>query len=76
VGRKFYVVSSELQFFGVESTFRKPYRTIQNNEHVYMAFRVIKQGNKENVEVYYEQIFKLANYLQHKANESLLTTLF
>jgi hypothetical protein len=41
-----------------------------------MALKVIKQGNDKRVEVYYEWIFKLANCLQHKANDILLTTLF
>lgn len=41
-----------------------------------MAFKVIKQGNDEKVEVYYEQIFKLTNYLQHKVDDNLLTTFF
>jgi hypothetical protein len=41
-----------------------------------MALRVIKEGNNKKVEVYYEWIFKLANYLQHKVNDNLLTTFF
>jgi hypothetical protein len=41
-----------------------------------MDFRVIKQGNNEKVEVYYEWILKLANYLQHKRDNGLLTTFF
>jgi hypothetical protein len=41
-----------------------------------MDFRVIKQGNDEKVEVYYEWILKLANYLQHKQDDGLLTTFF
>jgi len=40
-----------------------------------MALRVIKQGNDERVEVYYEWILKLANCLQHKM-DNLLTTFF
>jgi hypothetical protein len=39
-----------------------------------MALRVIKQGNHKRVEVYYEWILKLANCLQHKANDNLLIT--
>jgi hypothetical protein len=35
--------------------------------------RVIKHATNEKVEVYYEFILKLANYLQHKAHDSLLT---
>jgi hypothetical protein len=41
-----------------------------------MALKVIKQGNNEKVKVYFEQILKLANCLQHKANDNLLTTFF
>jgi hypothetical protein len=41
-----------------------------------MALRVIKQGSDEKVEVYYEWTLKLANYLQHKADDNLLTTFF
>ncbi len=41
-----------------------------------MAFRIIKQGNDEKVEVCYKQIFKLANYLEHKVDDNLLTTFF
>jgi hypothetical protein len=37
-----------------------------------MAFRVVKHGNDEKVEVYYEWILKLANCLQHKVDDSLL----
>jgi hypothetical protein len=50
-------------FLELEVAFCKRYRIIQNNEHVYMALIVIKQGNDEKVEVYYERILKLANYL-------------
>jgi hypothetical protein len=33
---------------------------------------VIKQGGDEKVGVYYEHILKLANYIQHQVNNSLL----
>jgi hypothetical protein len=74
-GENFMQSHPSCNFSKFEATFCKPYYIVQNDEHVYMALRVIKQGNNEKVEVYYEHIFKLANYLQHKANESLLTTL-
>jgi hypothetical protein len=45
---------------------------VQTNEQVYMAFYVIKQGIIEKVEVYHKRILKLANCLQHKANDNLL----
>jgi hypothetical protein len=40
-----------------------------------MALRIIKQTPDEKVEVYYERILKLANYLNHKTNDSLFITL-
>ncbi len=33
------------------------------DEQVYMAFQMIKQGGDKKVEVYYECMLKLANYL-------------
>lgn len=41
-----------------------------------MLLQLIKQGVDKKVEVYYEQIFKLANYLQHKVDDNLLNTFF
>ncbi len=45
---------------------------MQTDEQVYMTFRIIKQGATKKVEVYYEQILKLVNCLQDKADDSLL----
>ncbi len=41
-----------------------------------MLLQLIKQGVDKKVEVYYEQIFKLADYLQHKVDDNLLNTFF
>jgi hypothetical protein len=41
-----------------------------------MTLKIIKQGNNEKVKIYYERILKLANYLQHKVDDNLLTTFF
>jgi len=41
-----------------------------------MALQMIKQGGDEKVEIYYKCILKLMNYLQHQADDSLLTTFF
>ncbi len=60
----------------LEVAFYKHYRIIQNDEHLYMALKIIKHGSNEKVEVYYEWILKLANYLQHKEDDNLLTTFF
>ncbi len=75
-GQNFMQSHSNYIFLELEAAFYKCYCTIQNDEHVYMALKVIKQGNNEKVEVYYERFFKLANYLQHKVNDNLLTTFF
>ncbi len=48
---------------------------MQINEQIYLVFQVIKQVDKK-VEIYYKQILKLANSLQHKANDTILTTFF
>ncbi len=55
-------------YLELKVAFCKRYCIVQNNEHVYIAFKVIKQVSNKKVEIYYEWIFKLANYLQHKAN--------
>jgi hypothetical protein len=63
-------------FAKLEATFCKRYWKVQTYKHVYMALRIIKQTLDEKMEVYYERILKLVNYLNHKTNDSMLTTLF
>ncbi len=75
-GKKFMQFHLGCTFLELEVTFCKWYHIVQNDEQVYMALKVIKQGNDEKVEVYYEQILKIANYLQHKVHDSLLITFF
>jgi hypothetical protein len=41
-----------------------------------MAIKVIKQCSDEKVEVYYEQILKPTNCLQHKVNNWLVDNFF
>jgi len=41
-----------------------------------MALKVVKQAADEKVEVYYECILKLANYVHHKINGNLFMTFF
>jgi len=71
-----FMQSPEMFFCRVKSSFCKQYQTMQTNNQVYMALYVIKQGVTEKVEVYYKRILKLANCLQHKANDNLLTIFF
>jgi hypothetical protein len=63
-------------FCKVTSIFCKQYQIVQTNEQVYTALYVIKQGITEKLEVYYKRILKLANCLEHKANDNLLTIFF
>lgn len=51
-------------FKGLEQTFCKRLWIVNNDEEVYMQLRNIHQQNVEHVEVYYERLLKLANYLQ------------
>jgi len=62
------------KFEELEAMFCKHYWKVQMDEQVYMELWVIKQGRDEKVEVYYECILKLANNLQHQANDNLMTT--
>jgi hypothetical protein len=41
-----------------------------------MQLKNMKHEKNERVEVYYERLLKLANSLQHKATNSLLTIIF
>ncbi len=63
-------------FAELEAIFCKRYWIMQTNEQVYMALQVIKQGGTKKVKVYYDRIRKLANCLQHKANDNLLTIFY
>jgi hypothetical protein len=51
------------KFEKLQTTFCKHYQKVQMDEQVYMALWMIKQGGDKKVEVYYEHILKLANYL-------------
>ncbi len=75
-GKNFMYSHPGCIFLELEVAFCKHYRIVQNDEHLYMALKVIKQGSNEKIEVYYEWILKLANYLQHKEDDNLLTTFF
>ncbi len=57
-------------------TFCKRYMVVQTYEHVYMVYKMIKQAIDEKVKVYYGCIFKLANCLRHKVDDSLFTIFF
>jgi hypothetical protein len=62
-------------FEELETTFYECYQKVQNDEQVYMALCMVKQGTNKKTEVNYGWILKLANCVQDKANESLFTTL-
>ncbi len=48
---------------------------MKNDKEIYMPLKNLQQVG-EQVEVYYECLFKLANYLQLKAIDVFLTTIF
>jgi DNA primase len=49
---------------------------MKNDEEVYMQLKNIQQQTIEHVEVYYESLLKLANYLQFRTTNVFLTTIF
>jgi hypothetical protein len=53
-------------FLELEATFFKRYCTVQNDEHVSMALRVIKQGYDEKLDIYYERILKFVTIFNIK----------
>lgn len=52
----------------LEQTFYKHFQTMKNDKEIYMSLRNLQQVG-EQVEVYYERLFKLVNYLQLKATD-------
>jgi hypothetical protein len=50
-------------FEKLEQAFCKLFKTIKNNEELYMQLRNIQQQTIERAEVYYEHLLKLANCL-------------
>ncbi len=52
------------------------YRKVQNDEHVQLQLKNMKQEKNERVEVYYEKLLKLANSLQHMIIDNFLTIIF
>lgn len=63
-------------FAELEVVFYKRYQKVQTNEHVYMVMKVIKQVMKEKVEISYELLLKLANFLNHNVDDNLFMTFF
>jgi hypothetical protein len=47
----------------LEAAFYKHYSKVKIDEQVYKALQMIKRGKDEKVEIYYEHILQLTNYL-------------
>ncbi len=62
-GENFMQSHPRCTFLELEVAFCKCYYTIQNDEPVYMAFRVIKQGYDEKVDIHPKWILKFATIL-------------
>ncbi len=63
-------------FEELEQTFCKQFRTIKNDEKVYMQLQNIQQQTVKSVKVYYECLLKLIICLQVKATNVFLTIVF
>ncbi len=62
-GENFVEDRPNFTFEKLEQTFCKWFKTLKNNEEVYMQLWNIQQPTIEHVEVYYEHLIKLANFL-------------
>jgi hypothetical protein len=49
---------------------------MKNDEEVYIQLKNIQRQTVEHVEVYYESLLKLANYLQFRTTDVFLTAIF
>jgi hypothetical protein len=63
-------------FEELEQTFCKQFTTIKNNEEVYMQLWNIQQQIVECVEVYYERMLKLKNYIQVRTTDVFFISVF
>ncbi len=62
-------------FEKLEPTFYKRFKTLKNNEEVYMQLQNIQQQTTKHVEVYYDSL-KVTNCLQVKVTDVFLTIFF
>jgi hypothetical protein len=63
-------------FEKLEQMFYKCFQNVKNEKEVYMQLKNLQQQVGEWVEFYYERLLKLANYLQVKATNVFLTSIF
>jgi hypothetical protein len=75
-GKNFVQDRPNYIFEELEQAFCKRFQTMKNNKEVYMQLKNLQQKIGEHVEAYYEHLLKLANYLQVKATNVFLTTIF
>jgi hypothetical protein len=62
-GEIFFQDHPNFTFEKLEQTFCKWFKTLKNDKEVYMQLRNIQQQTIERVEVYYEHLIKLINFL-------------
>jgi hypothetical protein len=72
-GEKFVQDHPNCSFEELEQAFCKKFKIVKNDEEVYMQLQNIQQEIVEPIEVYYERLLKLANYLQVKLIDVFLT---
>jgi hypothetical protein len=63
-------------FAKLQLVFCKKFKTLQNDEQVYLKLKNMQHEKNERVEVYYERLLKLANSLQHTTTNNFLTIVF
>jgi hypothetical protein len=70
-GENFVQNHPNCTFEGLEQAFYKHFQIMKDDKKIYMQLRNLQQQG-ERVEVYYECLLKLANYLQVKAIDAFL----
>ncbi len=72
-GENFVQDHPNCTFEELEQAFCKQFKIVKNDEEVYMQLQNIQQEIVEPIEVHYERLLKLANYLQVKVIDVFLT---
>jgi hypothetical protein len=75
-GENFVQDHPNCTFEELGQAFCKQFKIVKNDEEVYMQLRNIQQEIVEPIEIYYECLLKLANYLQVKVIDVFLIIVF
>jgi hypothetical protein len=75
-GHNYMLEFLDYNFFELMQVFNKHHHKMQNDKHIYMELKSIKQGETKWVKVYYECIQKLVHGLQNPTTNKFLIVVF